>query len=239
MKTISTLTCSDEDKVLIVDGVLSIEERQILRALREGEPHLHVVEAKVLWQLVEEKLKQEVLRSSDEESETLFVFVGEGGKRIKKFSTIHWRYRTTGVFAKRLWEVGRDPIHLVGQIYNSHTHQIIYLKVEVIIVLDDVISSGETLKKIFQRSAWKFPRARWYAAALVGRGWKVGGYKEIFVSLIVTNGKVPSKKVPINTLKALVENREMARSYAFRNLENPDRFLEFLEEIRWERRIIF
>lgn len=240
MKTISTLTCSDEDRVLIVDGVLSVEERRLLRTVETEESHLRVVDAKDLWEKVEKKLRQEVSmpRSAPFEGkpDTLFILVGEGGKRVKKFSAVHRGYREIEVFAKRLWEPGKDPIHLVGQVY---THQTVYPEIEVIIAIDDVISSGETLKKVFQRSAWKFPRAKWYAVALVGRGRKVGGYKEVFVSLVVTNGKAPSKKVPINTLGALVENKEMARNYAFRNLENPDRFLEFLEQIRWGYRITF
>lgn len=226
MQYINRIWCSNLERVLIVDRNISAEQVGLLYALKDDEEHLVIVDAKELaLQLESLVLGSSVLAAKS----MLFVFPGNGGQRVKEISSIHRGYRTATVFAKRIWAVGNDPFILAGEIL---TPRFLHPEVETIFVLDDVISSGQTATKIFARNVWKFPRATWYAGCLVSRGWKLPYYKDVFSALTVTNENTPGKKVPINTLGALIDDKEMAKSYTFRNLDNPERFLEVLELIR-------
>ncbi len=105
------------------------------------------------------------------------------------------------------------------------------LNIRNIIVIDDVISTGATIREVCNRNRYKFPRAEWYAAACVSRVEKIAGYKEVFTPLLVPVDKY-GLKVPINSLSTLLEDEPIARHYGEKHCAKPEIFLRVLEEIK-------
>lgn len=162
---------------------------------------------------------------------TLFVFPGNGGNMLRQYSKIHLCNTIAEVFAKRVWYEGCDPFVLVGEIPSA---SFMCLNVKIIFVLDDVISSGQTIEGIFRRNSWKFPNAKWFAGSWISRGYKIKNYVEVFSSCIVQHTKALAKKVPINSLSTLVKDVGIAKSYARRNIKYPEKFLEIMKSIHYQ-----
>lgn len=141
------------------------------------------------------------------------------------------------VFAKRIvsrhprelinWR--RDPYWIAGEI---PTVRFIEPSVTDVILIDDVIGSGNTMRKLRERNAWKFPRAAWQAIAWVGRAEaKPRMSWEVMYRVESPDGK----RVPINSISTLLKEPALARDYAQRNLRDSDRFLAILDEINSEK----
>lgn len=159
----------------------------------------------------------------------LFVFPGNGSNWPKSFSAICRKSFGTHVYAKRFWNPGHDPVATTGLIMPE-----IYmnLSVDTIVVVDDVISSGKTMNKLWQNNAWKFPRAKWVGATWLAQmpqmraASGVKGYDQIFASLVLENSN--QKKVPINSLSTLIEQPAIAANYAQRNFAQPEEFISLI-----------
>lgn len=165
----------------------------------------------------------------------LLTFVEGGGEYVEQLVRPSLRSTLMAkVWAKRwvpppdvLFNERRDPLWLVGEI---ETYESILLQVEEVVLVDDVISSGNTLKAIRWRNAWKFPRATWRAYALVGRVDANPGMPWAAARLV--EQKPDGGKIPLNNLSTLLKDQGIACDYARRNFAQPAEFLAILRAIR-------
>lgn len=158
----------------------------------------------------------------------LLVFPGNGANIVRGLMDAEWllRWRTASATAKRLWIPGEPPQAIAGRIFPDK----FVLGVKDIVVIDDVVSSGETVKKLRTMNMPWIPAARWHVATWVmQRAANLRGFHSHYAAVEV--GK-SDQKTPINSLSTLVENVEIAESYARRNFTNPEAFLAVLEELR-------
>lgn len=215
-----------DGRVLIIDRVVNKEAMEQLFSLEtRGGTEINALDTHMLTRDLETLIR---ISGFIIPQETLFLFPGNGGKEIRHCAMLHQEYWWTGVFAKRMWNVGDDPFTIVGEALPKQT---LALDIEVVFVLDDVMSSGETISKLFARNSWKFPRATWVAGSWISRGKRVSNYQKIFSAVIVRHRHTPAKKVPINSLSTLQEDHEIATSYAERHFRKPEAFLEILDAI--------
>jgi hypothetical protein len=94
----------------------------------------------------------------------LIVFPGDGALYARRRSWILTRFTCVEVPAGRLWTPGSEPVAFAGTILPE---KFLHLVPELIIVVDDVISSGATMLALHRRNAWRFPKARWLAATWI------------------------------------------------------------------------
>lgn len=157
---------------------------------------------------------------------TLFLYPGNSAVHIRSAGFAN-RFMSRNMHAKRWWTPGgEDPVVVVHSI---EYEKFMDFSIQTIVVVDDVVSSGETLKKVQERTASRFPNALWYAAPLISRERKLASFKELIcVSYIAT---VNSKKVPINSIGALIEDRAMRENYFARNFNRSELLSESFEKI--------
>lgn len=161
-----------------------------------------------------------------EPSRTLIVFPGKGAALVRSNIPEEWlsRWQCLNVDAKRYWEPGADPIAYSGRIFG----QAMVLGVRNVVVVDDVISSGITCRKIFEVNQPWIPGSQWYALACVKqKSASLRGYIENFASRECGSKE---KKSPINSLSTFISNPEMARAFARRNFTDGNGFLALLKK---------
>lgn len=159
---------------------------------------------------------------------TLLVFPGNGANIVRGFMDPEWllRWRTASATAKRIWIPGEPPQAIAGRIFPDK----FMLGVKDTVIIDDVISSGETARKLRAVNMPWIPATRWHAVTWVmQRAASLRGFNSHYAAAEV--GKVDSKD-PLNSLSTLIENVEIAESYARRNFPNPEAFLALLNELR-------
>lgn len=158
---------------------------------------------------------------------TLVVFPGNGASIVRRYVPKGWlhAWNWIGVDAKRIWIPGEDPQTVVGRIADR-----MMLGIKTIIIMDDVISSGATIRRIKELNEPWIPGAVWDAWAWVRqKSANTKGFSRVNSTEWVGTFQ---RKTPINSLTTLLENPEIARSYAERNFSNPAAFLAALEELR-------
>jgi hypothetical protein len=214
--------------VIIVDCPVDCATRIALASLRtvEGAP-IVLLDAEQLNSL----LTKQLFRLADQQS--LVVFVGHGAQEISRRLVLNGHFSYVSVFAKRLWQPEENLVWLVGEILP----QIMVMpQVKRVIVVDDVISSGQTLIKLCRRNSWKFPQAEWLALTWLSQMPKSGvlsglkGYREVRTAAVVRSPQ--NRLVPINSLSTLLEDEKIAGDYAGRKFQEPEKFLEILGQIR-------
>ena len=95
---------------------------------------------------------------------TLIVLPGNGASIVKKYinnaeSSWFWQWPwKTFPHAKRVWIPGKNPQAFVGRINPN-----IFVGIKTVIVIDDVISSGETIRKLRKKNKSFIPMAEWQA----------------------------------------------------------------------------
>jgi len=162
--------------------------------------------------------------------ERLVVFPGNGAIDAKD-SLEYWKdYNCVNVYAKRKWQVGNDPEVIVDEIFTE------WPSVKEILVIDDAISSGETMKKLCEKNANKFPEASWTGACWISQKPRskapagIPGFKKAIAGLVVEGPQ--GRRVPINSLSTLIKDQEIAQKYTLRYFQDPEKFLRILEEMR-------
>lgn len=166
------------------------------------------------------------------ETNVLFVFPGNGSWYPWRCSAICHRVRSVKVFAKRFWTPGADPVVTVSQV---EMKAFMDLSVRTIVVVDDVISSGQTMRKLHERNSWRFPAARWIGSAWLSRklsaraGSGIPGYEKVFASFLVPD--CDGRKCPINSLSTLIDFPEIAKSYAKRNFKDWKKFVDIISNL--------
>ena len=169
------------------------------------------------------------LQELADQKDTLFVFPGNGANFPRSRSVACKGAFGVGVFAKRFWMPGSEPIVMAGQIMPEF---FMNLQTKAIIVIDDVISSGKTMQKLHENNSFRFPRAKWIGLAWFSQVLRtkplsgIRGYGSVFASVLV--GGVNGKKVPINSLSTLRGDAVIAQSYAKRHYVNTDEFLRLI-----------
>ena len=163
---------------------------------------------------------------------TLLVFPGNGATIVKQYLEKvdpvwlrRWPYQGLP-YARRYWSPGECPFAVVSRIVPG-----VFVGIKDVVVIDDVVSSGETIRKLYRKNHEFIPQAKWWAACWVKQAAAVTkNYVDVFATKTVGTGK---RKVPINSLSTLIENEEIAKSYAFRNLEEQaEAFLEIFKYLR-------
>lgn len=230
LKRFGRLSCAKhlfvEGRVILVDVPLNSDIAEAMSCMKTVDgKDLIFVWAEELAVGLEGFLKELV----SNEKNVLFVFPGNGSNYPKSTSKICQESSGVGVFAKRMWTPGSDPFAVAGTIVPE---VFLNLCVQTIIVVDDVISSGQTMYKLQKGNAWRFPRAKWVAATWIAQVPQmkapsgVCGYDRLFAACVVEG---PNKRrVPINSLSTLREQPAMAESYAKRHFPDWQMFLSLI-----------
>ena len=220
-------------KYLYADGRIILVDVPLEFGMKEKMKCLKTVDGKSLIFLETEQLaknlEQFLEKLIEEEKDILFVFPGNGSNYPKSVSKICQESNGVGVYAKRVWTPSSDPFAVAGSIMPE---VFLNLFVQTIVVVDDVISSGQTMYKLHRNNEWRFPRAKWIAATWVAQVPQmkarsgVNGYNRSVVACMVEG---PNKRrVPINSLSTLREQSAMAKNYAKRHFSDPDAFLSLV-----------
>ena len=224
-----------EGRIIILDQEIPQEIQSKLSSLKtkDGKETLLMKTQEIAADL-DALLKQglsEIINIRD----TLFVFPGNGAKKVRELSKIHIGYLQTEVFAKRFWKPGNEPIVTVGTITPPVGTP--KRKIKTIIVLDDVISSGQTFFKLYEKNFDRFKTScTWFGGcwfAQVPRMERtisgITGYQKIITAIVVEGPQ--GKRVPLNSLSTLVLESEIAKSYAQRHFQDPVEFLEIIQKL--------
>lgn len=176
----------------------------------------------------------QVLKNRFEGVQTLWVYPGRSAAAMADWNEWVWKYGIKSVyppefvFAERRFDSYGNAVAHVGEIQHG---VVVNPAVERIHVIDDVVSSGITMRTLYKRNAAKFPRAFWYGCSLVSRLSDVRGYSSLqYVVHVPTVPQMP--KAPINSLSTLLNDEKVSANYARKNFDNPDKFLESLRLIR-------
>lgn len=218
---------------LFTDGCIILIDEPIKAEIQEELKLLVTIDGKNLIfidtkQLADdlEKFLQEIFQK---ENNVLFVFPGNGSNYPKALSTICHKVSGVGVYAKRIWSPGSDPFAVAGTILPEI---FLYLRTVTIVVLDDVISSGKTMNKLYVNNEWRFPRAKWIGASWLSQipqmktSSGVNGYERIVTACVVEGPN--RRKVPINSLSTLRDEPIIAKNYAQRHFSDASAFLRLI-----------
>ncbi len=164
---------------------------------------------------------------------TILVLPGNGAsivkkyiKNLDKFWLNCWPNKFYPV-AKRIWEPRRDPRVCVERI----TSKRMILGVKNIVIVDDVVSSGLTIKLLREINLPWIPNAKWSALTWIAqKKLRKKSYLEVFATREVGT---TSLRVPINSLSTLIEIPWIASEYARRNFgKKCNEFLDFIDALR-------
>lgn len=209
------------NRVIIVDEPLPRDRRGKLHNLRtpDGEGFVLLNDFELSERL--EVLLGNALQGTEN---TLIVFPGRGARYPRRHSELLTRFPCVEVDAGRFWIPGSEPVAYADTILPYH---FLNFRLERIVVVDDVICSGATMRALHNRNAWRFPLARWVAAAWVvqrprsGKPSGLSGYEAVLGGCIVS--KPDGGRSAVNSLSTLRADREVIHSYAERHLVEEDR----------------
>lgn len=166
--------------------------------------------------------------------QTLLIFPGNGSNLVKKeieklnlgFLEI-WPYKVS-IPAKRFWVPGQHPVASVGSIGQG-----VYVGLKQVIIIDDVVSSGETCRKVYKKNHIYTPGAKWQSICWVGQ--RSASLKKFSSFRAVEFFGEENKKAPINSLSTLIDNQEICKSYADRNFSGrEEEFKNLIKAINYQ-----
>lgn len=228
MKAVTALkTISTDGRIIILDEPLATEACEELQQLEttDGQELVFLKDRELAIGL------EEILQGVINQPDTLLVFPGNGSRYPRGLSQLCRDFpETAEVHAQRFWIPGSDPIVTAGSILPHNI--VLNLKFKHIVVVDDVVSSGFTMRKIHENNAWRFPTAKWVGVAWLSQlplGKFVGGYREVFACTLIRRNK-GIQRVPINSVSTLRKDSEIAESYASRHFKEPRRFLHLIKK---------
>lgn len=226
------LVC-DQENIIILDVPCPDWFKKEL-ILLPSKRKIVLIEGNQLSKELAKMIKKETLFNQDDNQQnTLLVFPGNGACFVKNSlpKEILGRFSQTNVFAKRGWYDNKDPLVIVGEINPDH---LLMLNIKKVVVIDDVISSGNTMRKLYNRNYWKFPRADWFATSWIMQYPRVKvssgikGFEETITTSLVEGNQ--GQRVPINSLSTLLQCPAIAKEYATKCFRNPVVFLKILSE---------
>lgn len=164
---------------------------------------------------------------------TIIVLPGNGASIVKKYidkAEPSWLNQWPWKFfpcAKRVWKPGENPQTFVSRIAPTQ----MLLGAKSVVVIDDVISSGATIRHLRRINEPWIPGANWEALTWVKQeSATTKGFSMVFAAKMVG---LKERRVPINSLSTLIECPEIAESYARRNFGNEAKdFEKILENLR-------
>jgi len=164
---------------------------------------------------------------------TIIVLPGNGASIVKKYINNldeSWLNCWPNKFyprAKRIWEPGGNPRVCVEKIISNK----MILNAKDVIIIDDVVSSGLTIKLIHEINSPWIPNAKWSAITwIMQKKIKKKSYLKVFA---IKEVGTTSVRVPINSISTLLEVPRIAESYARRNFSKKSvAFLEILDALR-------
>src|SRR3989344_1418187 len=234
MKKLEEYTGLSYSSSVITDGRIILADEDISEVARDDLKRLKTKNGQELVFLEGEQLTVDLERAlgnvTQKEENILFVFPGNGSNYPRRLSRICREYReVTSVIAKRICEPGADPVVTVDVILPK---MFLAMGVKTVVVVDDVISSGLTMHKLYQRNAWRFPQAKWLGMAWVAQIPQakaksgVNGYSSVYASCLV--GKTNGQRAPVNSISTLRKDPEIASSYANKHFSDPNAFLHHI-----------
>lgn len=167
---------------------------------------------------------------------TLFIFPGQSSMelryRLLSESNYLQSYDFSLVHARRIYENftlqnGNRTYNVKALVNGIKYGTSVNPTITDIVVIDDVISTGITLKNLYLRNHFRFPCARWHAFVLVSRTRKLKNY-QVWSPLFFTEDRT----MPINTLSILVENEDIRNDYVIKHFKEPDRVLEIFGKLK-------
>lgn len=218
---------------LITDGRIILLDEPLAQPIREELQLLSTKDGQglVFLEAADLAVDLETILAAliEKNHQALMVFPGNGSRYPYSLSPICQAMSGAWVPARRLWIPGSDPIVMAGLIWPK-----IFLATEVktILVVDDVISSGKTLEKLYQNNSWRFPQARWIGLSWVAQIPQVKapagvrGYD--LVETVCVVGRTNGARAPINSISTLRQNPERAKSYAERHFVQASQFLRLI-----------
>ena len=154
---------------------------------------------------------------------TILIFPGNGANIVKRYLPVNWlfQWKNVSILAKRVWQPGEDPRVFVGRVADQ-----MILGIKQVIIIDDVVSSGKTIRNIRLLNDPWIPGTNWNAVAwLIQDKNSSRGFGNIFGLRVGEKDRL----VPINSLSTLMENKKILRSYAERNFSRPKDFISLIE----------
>jgi hypoxanthine phosphoribosyltransferase len=162
---------------------------------------------------------------------TMLVFPGNGSGIVRSYLPRSWldQWQWTSVLAKRIWAPGDTPRVEVGRVFSQR----FLLGFKDLVVIDDVVSSGQTVRAIRKVNRPWIPGVRWRSVTWVQqRAANMRGFDSRFAVIEVGEEK---SKVPVNSLSTLIDDPRIAQNYAQRNYTEPEKFLAILARLSQAR----
>lgn len=158
----------------------------------------------------------------------LLVFPGNGALYVQRTLPGSWlrQWPHTSATACRWWTPGETPVAFAGRIYERG----FLLGRKDIILIDDVVSSGATMRRLHKINQPWIPGAAWHAATWIAQE---SASMHGFTNLIAAH-RVGTRatKWPINSLSTLLTNPDIAAVYAQRNFPDSRPLTLLLERLR-------
>ena len=161
-------------------------------------------------------------------NKTLLLFPGNGASILKAFVPDKWLQQwpwKANVHAKRHWIPGERPQAVANRAFAG-----VLVGIQNVVILDNVVSSGETARKLRTANLPWIPGADWHLVTRVAQ--KARALKGFTSSYAVCETGTKTQKVPINSLSTLLAEPNIATCYAERNFYEPNKFLGLLENCR-------
>lgn len=224
----------DFPRILLVDDVgLHWHELEVLQGIGYKLPTSFMNADQLLDDMLEQMWQQGLL-----EQKGLIITPGGGGQRTLQalLSKLEWLDLTPSweyyhVPTRRIVHHKQPPLAEVGVVSKEVID--IARSFSWIGVLDDVISSGITIRTLYLQERNHFP-ILWKAFVLctnLGRGnFKGGGISEVYAG-IGLRGVKGRDRIPIATLSGLVEREGWVEQFARKYARYPEQFIKF-----WRKR---
>lgn len=209
-----------KEKIFLDDVGLSdaqIEELEQFGRVLSGRKMTEMIENWELWNYFDPE-------------RTLVVFAGHGSGYVRQHlsSDFFQKWLMVDVFAKRDWERGAEganPYAMVGRMSDYH----LTYGVQSIVVVDDVISSGVTMRKLYDMNSPWFPGALWFGVTWIKQNaTTLKRFHNVYAAVEVGDSNF---RVPINSVSTLIEKIEVRLDYAKCNFSNPEPFLQAIDRM--------
>jgi len=148
--------------------------------------------------------------------ETTIVVVPGNGASITAHDLFnqlpqHWYLRVVRIAAKRCWNPGSEPWAVASPIFPGR----MLLGIRDVVVIDDVVASGATVRKIYDLNRPWIPGARWHALTwLAQRSTSLPGEVSLVAAAHCGNFV---KREPIASVSTLTTDSGVLESFAQRN----------------------
>lgn len=153
---------------------------------------------------------------------TLFVFPGNGAKDFfNRLAVLGVNFpKSLDIFASRIWQRGHQPVVTVNWRVIENLDSICR-----VVIIDDVVSSGETILQVKKSSPDLLKRLNWQTVCWVFKHSAQDQIKKEFVSVETDIlGKRINGRLAINSFSTLTKRHDVLESFAQTHAKNPTEF---------------